>query len=58
MNTNEGDVLCKSCGKSLTTFLREMADHNEEVVCPHCGKIYSRADAEDLAKAAAPTNKK
>lgn len=56
-NANEDDVLCKSCGESLTTFLREMADHNAEVVCPHCGKIYTRADGEALVKAAAQTTK-
>jgi len=56
MNVNEDDVLCKGCGESLTTFLREMADHNAEVVCPHCGKVYTRVDAEAHAKAAAQTN--
>jgi predicted RNA-binding Zn-ribbon protein involved in translation (DUF1610 family) len=54
MNANEDNVFCKSCGETLTTFLREMADHNAEVVCPHCGKIYPRAEAEALAKATAP----
>jgi uncharacterized Zn-finger protein len=53
MNANKEEVFCKDCGEALTTFLREMADHNAEVVCPHCGKIYTRAEAEALAKAAA-----
>jgi predicted nucleic acid-binding Zn-ribbon protein len=52
MNANEDNVFCKGCSEVLTTFLREMADHNAEVVCPHCGKIYTRAEAEALAKSA------
>jgi uncharacterized Zn-finger protein len=53
MNSNEDNVFCKGCGEMLTTFLREMAEHNAEVVCPDCGKVYTRAEAEALAKAAA-----
>jgi len=53
MNDDENNVFCKGCGEALTTFLREMADHNAEVVCPHCGKVYTRTEAEALAKAAA-----
>ena len=55
MNVNEDSVLCRGCGETMATFLREMAVHNAEVVCPHCGKVYSRADAEALAKAARRT---
>jgi uncharacterized Zn-finger protein len=57
MNCNEDNVFCKGCGETLTTFLRQMAHQNAEVVCPHCGKVYTRADAEALAKAAAQTKK-
>jgi uncharacterized Zn finger protein (UPF0148 family) len=55
MNANGENVLCENCAEALTTFLREMADHNGQVVCPHCGKVYTRAEAEAVAKAAAPT---
>jgi len=57
MNANEDNVFCKGCGEALTTFLREMADHNAEVVCPHCGRRYSRAEAEAVAKAAKQATK-
>ena len=57
MNSNEDNVFCKGCGETLTTFLCQMADQNAQVVCPHCGKVYTRADAEALAKAAAQTKK-
>ena len=53
MNASQDNVFCNGCAEALTTFLREMADHNAEVVCPHCGKIYPRAEAEALAKATA-----
>ena len=53
MDTTKDNAFCKGCGEALTIFLREMADHNAEVVCPHCGKVYSREEAEALAKAAA-----
>jgi uncharacterized Zn-finger protein len=52
MNANEDNVFCKGCGETLTTFLLEMADHNAEIVCPHCGKTYTRAEAEALARSA------
>jgi endogenous inhibitor of DNA gyrase (YacG/DUF329 family) len=32
------DVLCKNCGQTFTAFLQEMADKNEVVTCPCCGK--------------------
>jgi ribosomal protein S27E len=55
MNADEDNVLCKGCGETLTTFLRGMADHNAEVVCPHCGEVHTPADADVLAKAAERT---
>ena len=51
MKAKEDNVFCKGCSETLKTFLGEMADHNAEVVCPHCGKVYTRAKAEALAKA-------
>jgi len=32
------EVLCKNCGQTFSAFLKEMADKNAEVTCPHCGK--------------------
>jgi uncharacterized Zn-finger protein len=52
MNEREDNVFCKGCGETLRIFLQGMAEHNAEVVCPHCGKIYTRAEAEALANAA------
>lgn len=51
---NEKQLLCHGCGKAFAAFLGEMAEHNAEVVCPHCGKIYTRAEAAALAKALTP----
>lgn len=51
MNANEDNVFCKGCGETLRVFLSQMADHNAEVVCPHCGKVYTLAEAQALAKA-------
>lgn len=50
VNDNEANFVCKDCGETLTDFLRAMAAHNEEIVCPRCGKIHDRADATALAK--------
>lgn len=57
MNRNEDNVFCKGCGEVLKNFLQEMADHNAEVDCPHCGKVYTRAEAEAMAKTAAQGQK-
>jgi hypothetical protein len=37
MADEQMDVLCKNCGQAFTVFLKQMADHNEKVVCPCCG---------------------
>jgi hypothetical protein len=30
---------CEDCGKALSAFLHEMADHNAKITaCPKCGK--------------------
>jgi uncharacterized Zn-finger protein len=52
MNANEDNVFCEGCGETLMAFLREMSEHNAEVVCPHCGRIYTAAEGEALAKGA------
>lgn len=36
--------VCNNCGQAFTTFLRDMAEHNEKVVCPRCG---TKQDVED-----------
>jgi uncharacterized Zn-finger protein len=58
MNINEDDVFCKGCSEVLTAFLREMADHNAEVVCPHCGKTHTRAEAQAVAKSGSQGTKR
>lgn len=30
------DRLCENCGRTFSTFLQQMADQNEKVVCPNC----------------------
>jgi len=30
------EVLCQYCGQTFTAFLKDMADKNDRVVCPHC----------------------
>jgi predicted nucleic acid-binding Zn-ribbon protein len=52
MNTNEDEVFCKGCGAVLKNFLQEMAEHNAKVACPRCGKVYTREEAEAMAKTA------
>jgi hypothetical protein len=36
MSTDQIDLLCADCGKTFSTFLHQMADQNEKVVCPNC----------------------
>jgi uncharacterized Zn-finger protein len=50
MQTDNNEISCEGCGAALTNFLRGMADHNERVVCPHCGKVYRQGDLAALAK--------
>lgn len=40
------DIFCKNCGATFSAFLQQMAEHNQRIVCPKCGKthIYSRSD--------------
>lgn len=53
MNANEDNVFCAGCSETLKTFLTEMADHNAEIVCPHCGKVYTHDQAAALVDSAA-----
>jgi uncharacterized Zn-finger protein len=45
MAVNDDNTVCKGCSETLTIFLREMAEHNAEVACPECGKVYTRSEA-------------
>src|SRR5579864_2361298 len=36
-------IICPGCGETFVAFLQEMADHNEKVVCPKCGKAMDLA---------------
>lgn len=40
------DVLCKHCGQTFSTFLKEMAEKNYKAMCPCCGENtqYSPSD--------------
>jgi len=44
------DRLCENCGQTFSTFLQQMADQNEKVVCPNC-----RENADCKPKAADKT---
>ena len=51
---NKVDLLCTSCGGTFSAFLREMADQNELVTCPHCGCVQlpgSRHEHSDHSRA-------
>jgi DNA-directed RNA polymerase subunit RPC12/RpoP len=39
MTMSEQQILCTRCGVTFTKFLRDMEQHNDEVVCPHCGQL-------------------
>ncbi|MGD0215398.1 MAG: hypothetical protein ABSB87_19425 [Terriglobales bacterium] len=36
MSNDSIDQLCEHCGQTFSTFLHEMANKNEKVVCPNC----------------------
>jgi hypothetical protein len=38
MNEMSIDVLCKHCGQTFSTFLKEMAEKNYKALCPCCGE--------------------
>jgi DNA-directed RNA polymerase subunit RPC12/RpoP len=29
-------AVCEKCGKTFETFLEQMAEHNQKVLCPEC----------------------
>ena len=45
-------IICPGCGETFVAFLQEMADHNEKVVCPKCGKLINPADSSTPIEAA------
>ena len=53
MNQDNLEVLCRHCGETLTTFLKEMSDRNSKVVCPACGQIHEPGPAEAHSGSAA-----
>jgi len=48
MTDESTDDLCKDCGSTMTAFLEQMAQHNQEqmaehsakVTCPTCGRVH------------------
>jgi len=32
------DVVCPGCGATFSAFLKQMATHNQKIVCPKCGQ--------------------
>jgi DNA-directed RNA polymerase subunit RPC12/RpoP len=45
-------LVCAQCGQAFAAFLTDMAEHNAEVVCPRCGKVYDPPAALALAQGA------
>jgi predicted Zn finger-like uncharacterized protein len=45
-------ITCPGCGETFVAFLQQMADHNEKVVCPKCGKLINPADSSTPIEAA------
>lgn len=50
------DVLCPHCGGTFSAFLKQMATHNQKIVCPKCGQEQdcSPADARNGPAARKP----
>jgi DNA-directed RNA polymerase subunit RPC12/RpoP len=44
------NLLCKNCGAPFAAFLRQMAEHNQKIVCPQCGHAheYNSSELHDL----------
>jgi predicted Zn finger-like uncharacterized protein len=40
MDNQQVKIECKSCSEVFTIFLEQMAEKNEHVTCPKCGKIH------------------
>jgi hypothetical protein len=52
MSNDSIDRLCENCGQTFSTFLHQMADKNEKVVCPNC-RVNRNCNAPQAAKPAA-----
>ena len=39
MSDQKADLTCEYCGQAFKVFLSEMAEHNDQVTCPSCGKV-------------------
>lgn len=46
------DVFCKDCGITFSSFLWQMAEQNQRVVCPKCGQAHTYS-LSDLRKPSA-----
>ena len=51
MDSQQVKIECKGCSEVFTTFLEQMAEKNEHVTCPKCGKIheYSRESGKTVS---------
>jgi predicted Zn finger-like uncharacterized protein len=38
MSNQKADLTCEHCGQAFKVFLSEMAEHNQQVTCPSCGR--------------------
>jgi len=54
MANDKIELLCNNCGQVFYKFLKDMAAHNERLVCPHCGKLYGPDEELGIAKATPP----
>jgi DNA-directed RNA polymerase subunit RPC12/RpoP len=43
-------AICEKCGKTFETFLEQMAEHNQKVVCPECRESASPNPGEPAAR--------
>lgn len=39
-SSSEQAPLCENCGEVFSDFLKQMAEHNEKIVCAKCGHIH------------------
>ena len=42
MSDSSVQVVCSACGEVFTSFLEDMADHNQAVVCPKCRQVHEQ----------------
>jgi uncharacterized Zn-finger protein len=55
MEDKKMELQCEGCGQVFAAFLKHMAEHNQEVTCPECGKSF-RVDSQK-ADVARPSGK-